>query len=75
MGQSPRKFFENTRDGGNGEFEMVSTRLPKNFRRNHPMVSAGWVVGKQFTVSKTIEWRKLRLFQVAYIPHEFRETL
>jgi predicted AAA+ superfamily ATPase len=27
----PHKFFENTRDCGNGELTMVSTRLPKNF--------------------------------------------
>jgi hypothetical protein len=29
--QLPHKFFENTRDGGNGDLNMVSTRLPKNF--------------------------------------------
>jgi hypothetical protein len=31
VGQFAHKFFENTRDSGNGEFVMVSTRLPKNF--------------------------------------------
>jgi hypothetical protein len=31
IGQSPHKFFENTRDSGNGALTMVSTRLPKNF--------------------------------------------
>jgi hypothetical protein len=40
-----RKFFENTRDSGNGKPTLVSTRLPKNFRRNHPMVSASMLVG------------------------------
>jgi hypothetical protein len=39
------KFFENTRDRGNGKFEMVSTRLPKNFQRNHPTLSASKLVG------------------------------
>jgi hypothetical protein len=44
IGQKPRKFFENTRDGCSGDSKMVSARLPKNFRRNRPTVSAGKVV-------------------------------
>jgi hypothetical protein len=44
VGQLPCKFFENTRDGGNGEHEMVSTRLPKNFQRNHPTLSASKLI-------------------------------
>jgi hypothetical protein len=47
VGQSAHKFFENTRDSGNGEFEMVSTRLPKNFRSNRPTLSASKFVRKQ----------------------------
>jgi hypothetical protein len=41
VGQLPCKFFENTRDDGLGDLTMVSTRLPKNFQRNHPTLSAG----------------------------------
>jgi hypothetical protein len=44
IGQSAHKFFENTRDCGLGELKMVSTRLPKNFQRNHPTLSALSVV-------------------------------
>jgi hypothetical protein len=72
-GSYPVKFFENTRDGGNGDLKMVTTRLPKNFRRNHPPLSASKLVRSIQNIffecrNRAINQLTTLLFVASFIP-------